>query len=70
MYRAIPVDDKNSTNPLLDKNWYENDTSGGWFFWFADAKGTDWFMVEITGKSIVYTDIGTRSFSVATMPAD
>jgi hypothetical protein len=70
LYRAIPVDDKNSTNPLLDKNWYENDISGGWFFWFADAKGTDWFMVAITGKSIVYTDIGTRSFSAATMPAD
>jgi hypothetical protein len=70
LYRAIPVDDKNSTNPLLDKNWYENDISGGWFFWFADAKGTDWFMVEITGKSITYTDIGTRSFTAETMPAD
>ena len=70
LFRAIPVDDKNSTNPLLDKNWYENDTSGGWFFWFADNNGVDWIMVAIKGKSIVNVDIGTRSFSAMTMPVD
>lgn len=70
LYRAIPVDDKKSTNMMLDKNWYENDISGGWFFWFADAKGTNWFMVGITGKSISSTDIGTRSFTAETFPLE
>jgi len=70
LFRAVPVDSKDSTNLLLDRNWYENDISGGWFFWFADAKGTDWFLVGIKGKSIAYTDIGTRSFSNGNFPEE
>jgi len=70
LFKAVPVDDKGSTTLLLDKNWYENDISGGWFFWFADAKGTDWFLVGIKGKSIAYTDIGTRSFSAGNFPEE
>lgn len=68
LFRAVPVESKDSRSLLLDKNWYENDISHGWFFWFADAKGTDWFLVGIKDKFVVYTDIGTRSFSSANFP--
>lgn len=70
LFRAVPVDDKKSTNLLLDKNWYENDISNGWFFWFADAKGTDWILVTVKGKSVSNVDIGTRSFTKGDFPEE
>jgi len=68
LFRAVPVGEKNSHTLLLDEDWYENDVSGGWFFWYADAKGTDWFLVAINGNKITYKDIGTREFQPADMP--
>lgn len=69
IYRAIPTNAKKSTTLFLDDNWFENDVSNAWFFWFAETDSTLWMLVKIEGKEITDTTVGTRDITPANYPA-
>ena len=69
IYRAIPTNSEKSTTLFLDKNWFENDISNAWFFWFAETDGTLWMLVKIEGNKITDTTVGTRDITPANYPA-
>ncbi len=69
IYRAIPTNTEKSTTLFLDKNWFDNDISDAWFFWFAETNGTLWMLVKIEGNKITDTTVGTRDFTPANYPA-
>lgn len=63
LFRLAPVETSDSTEMRLSTDWQNNDRSAAWSAWYADSDSGDWFMVNISGKNIVDSDIGTRSFS-------